>query len=219
MDQERDRLLQAQGKDDVSLVEPQLVSSTSKNTPGASDDWETPPNLFARLHAEFHFDLDAAATRQTCKVRNYFGPDHEDPERRDSLLVPWRSRSTFLNPPYGKACRECPDRAWKGKKGGLPEAQWCSNQGHTAIDITHWMIKTYLESRGGCTAVLLTFARTDTRWWHTVAMRAAEIRFIEGRLSFLIDGKPKMPSPAPSCVIILRADSEGPPVMRSMFRE
>lgn len=51
-------------------------------------------------------------------------------------------------------------------------------------DIYKWMKKAVDESRRGCRVVCLIHARTDTRWWHDFAMRAAVIYFIKGRLSF-----------------------------------
>jgi len=53
-------------------------------------------------------------------------------------------------------------------------------------------------------AVFLLPARTDTRWWHDYALRATEIRFIKGRLSFKRnDGKPSRAT-FPSVVLVYR---------------
>ena len=68
-------------------------------------------------------------------------------------------------------------------------------------DILPWMDKAAAEASQGKTVVLLVPSRTDTRWWHEYAMRAAEIRFIRGRLKF---GGAKTPAPFPSCVVIFR---------------
>ncbi len=51
-------------------------------------------------------------------------------------------------------------------------------------------------------AVFLLPARTDTRWWHTHAMKADEIRFLRGRLKF---GDSKNSAPFPSVVLIYRS--------------
>lgn len=51
-------------------------------------------------------------------------------------------------------------------------------------------------------AVFLVPARTDTRWFHeTVLPKAAEVRFIKGRLRF---GDGKNPAPFPSMVVVFR---------------
>jgi site-specific DNA-methyltransferase (adenine-specific) len=65
--------------------------------------------------------------------------------------------------------------------------------------IGKWIEKAYLESTGGTPVVCLTFCRTDTKWWHEWAMRAAEIRIIPGRVTF---GGAKAGAPAPSCLLV-----------------
>lgn len=36
--------------------------------------------------------------------------------------------------------------------------------------------------------LLLTFAKTDTKWWHNFVEKKAEVHFIQGRIQFLLDG-------------------------------
>ena len=66
-------------------------------------------------------------------------------------------------------------------------------------EVGKWIEKSYWESTKGCTVVCLTFARTDTKWWHDWAMRAAEIRLVRGRIKFQ---KAPNSAPAPSCLLI-----------------
>lgn len=65
-------------------------------------------------------------------------------------------------------------------------------------EIGRWIKKASQEG-ARCPVVVLIFARTDTRWWHQYAMRAAEIRLIPGRVTF---GGASNVAPAPSCVLV-----------------
>jgi len=70
-------------------IRPALFSS-------ARADWETPSNLFARLHREFSFTLDVCATPDNTKCPRYFTP------AIDGLCQPWTGRC-WMNPPYGRS--------------------------------------------------------------------------------------------------------------------
>lgn len=72
-------------------------------------------------------------------------------------------------------------------------------------EIGPWMEKGWIEHLAGKTVVFLVPSRTDTRWWHTFAMKATEIRFIKGRLKF---GNAKTGAPFPSCVVIFKGQSQ-----------
>ena len=50
-------------------------------------------------------------------------------------------------------------------------------------------------------AVYLLPARTDTKWWHELAMKAKEIRFLRGRLRFK---GAKQGAPFPSVILVFR---------------
>lgn len=71
-----------------------------------SDEWETPHDFFAALDSEFHFSLDACATKQNRKCLRFFT------QADDALNRPW-SGNVWCNPPYSnisewvkKACFE-----------------------------------------------------------------------------------------------------------------
>ena len=77
--------------------------------------WGTPPELFEKLDAEYHFVLDPAATKETAKCRLYYTPED------DGLHQSWnRGGAVFCNPPYGrqighwvkKAYEEAHKMAW-----------------------------------------------------------------------------------------------------------
>lgn len=48
-----------------------------------------------------------------------------------------------------------------------------------------WMRKAWESSRAGALVVCLVPSATDSSWWHDWVLRAAEVRFIRGRVSFL----------------------------------
>ena len=70
-------------------------------------------------------------------------------------------------------------------------------------EIGKWVQRAYEQSQHGVTVVALLPSRTDTRWWHDYVMKAAEIRFIRGRLRF--DGA-KWNAPFPSVVVVWRGN-------------
>jgi site-specific DNA-methyltransferase (adenine-specific) len=143
-------------------------------------DWRTPPDLFARLDAEFGFSVDVAAdAANACCDRSF------DAEQ-DGLAQEWRG-VCWMNPPYSRG------------------------------QIGKWIAKAYAESRKvGCIVVALVHARTDTTWWHEWAMKAAEVRFVWGRVCFVhpVTLRRKR-CPTASVILIFRADSEGPPLITS----
>lgn len=67
-------------------------------------------------------------------------------------------------------------------------------------EIGAWMKKAYEASRAGAVVVCLVPARTDTRWWHELAV-LGDIRFLRGRLRF---SGAKTNAPFPSAIVIFR---------------
>ena len=78
------------------------------------DDWETPPELFAKLDAEFHFNLDPCCTHKTAKCERHYTEDE------DGLQQGWGGNGVvaFVNPPYGRVLplwiKKCWEEAQKG---------------------------------------------------------------------------------------------------------
>lgn len=65
----------------------------------AKDEARTPPEIFRKLDAEFHFELDAACTRDNCLCES--GIFHD--EGKDALVERWviyPNDNTYCNPPY-----------------------------------------------------------------------------------------------------------------------
>jgi len=68
-------------------------------------EWETPLDLFDKLNAEFHFDLDPCATHENKKCLTFFTIDD------DGLEQEWFG-SVFMNPPYGNLIAKWIEKAF-----------------------------------------------------------------------------------------------------------
>jgi phage N-6-adenine-methyltransferase len=67
--------------------------------------------------------------------------------------------------------------------------------------VAQWIAKSYDASKAGALVVCLTYAKTDTRWWHAYVEPYAEVRFLKGRRKF--GGSPNS-APFGSAVVIFR---------------
>ena len=76
-----------------------------------SDVWETPPELFAELDAEFHFTTDVAALPHNAKCPRFFTPG------QDGLKQRWEG-VCWMNPPYGSALRKWVRKARESAEDG-----------------------------------------------------------------------------------------------------
>ena len=76
-----------------------------------SDEWATPQDLFDRLNAIFHYNLDAAALPHNAKCARYFTPE------QNGLAQRW-SGNVWLNPPYGRKIGEWVRKAYEEVAGG-----------------------------------------------------------------------------------------------------
>ena len=146
-----------------------------------SDEWETPQDLFDRLHAEFDFQIDLAATDANKKIWNSYLFDDGD----DALTLDWhREREIgitrgWLNPPYSR---------------GL-----CGK----------FIAKAAAERRKGFLTVMLLPARTDTKAFHQHIYDSetwqprpgVEIRLLPGRLKFSGNANA---APFPSMIVVFR---------------
>ena len=94
--------------------------------------------------------------------------------KENGLKQNWQGHTVFCNPPYGR--KETAD----------------------------WIKKCYEESQKPDTVVVMLIpARTDTIAFHKYILGKAEIRFLQGRLKFELNGiAHKDPAPFPSMVVI-----------------
>jgi phage N-6-adenine-methyltransferase len=58
------------------------------------ENWGTPQSFFDELNAEFHFNLDAAASESNTKCKRFYSKED------DAMTQTWSGR-VWLNPPYG----------------------------------------------------------------------------------------------------------------------
>lgn len=75
-------------------------------------DWETPPEVFAPLHAEFGFTLDVCALPRNAKCARFFTPDD------DGAVQDWGREVCWMNPPYGIEIRRWMRKAYQASKAG-----------------------------------------------------------------------------------------------------
>lgn len=73
--------------------------------------WETPQDLFDKLNAEFHFDLDVCALPENAKCEKYYTPED------DGLSQPWNG-VCWCNPPYGRTIGKWVQKAYETFAGG-----------------------------------------------------------------------------------------------------
>lgn len=62
-----------------------------------STEWRTPPELFAKLHAEFGFTIDAAASKENALLPRFWTAAD------DAISQDWTAERAYCNPPYSPA--------------------------------------------------------------------------------------------------------------------
>lgn len=125
-----------------------------------SDTYATPWPVFNRLDSEFNFSHDVCAALETAKCPTYWTAED------DALSKDWHleSNKTFSN--------------WL----------WCNPP---YSNIMPWVEKAAQAQRDGTGVVMLVMADPSVKWFTKALESASEVRFMtEGRLSFLMDGKP-----------------------------
>ena len=75
-------------------------------------DWETPRELFDRLDAFWHFDLDAAASDANHLCADYYTKE------TDGLAHSWAGRRVWCNPPYGNQIADWARKAYEETRDG-----------------------------------------------------------------------------------------------------
>ncbi len=79
------------------------------------DDWQTPPDLYLRLHDEFDFDIDLAADADSALCSLWYGPG--SPIGEDALVEPWWPITGWCNPPYTRGAEFVKKAALAAREG------------------------------------------------------------------------------------------------------
>ena len=121
-------------------------------------------------------DKEFGFTLDACANESNYKHIHYYDETSNGLIQDWSGEVVFCNPPYSK----------KGKQ-------------------SEWIKKAYEESLKGVTVVMLIPARTDTKAFHDLIFgKAAEIRFVRGRIKFEVDKQPQDAAPFPSMIVVFK---------------
>lgn len=77
------------------------------------DDWRTPPEFFAKLHAEFDFELDPCCSENNLGLRAFIT------RKKNGLKTDWMCLNAFVNPPYSQLKQWVAKCAEESRKGSL----------------------------------------------------------------------------------------------------
>ena len=145
-----------------------------------SDEWATPQDLFDRLHAEFDFQIDLAASAENHKCGLWFDKE------ADALMHPWTAdlfSCGWLNPPYSRGlCAKFIAKAAEERRKGFLTVMLLPSRTDTQAFHAHIYDANIWQPREG-----------------------VEIRLLPGRLKF---GGSKNSAPFPSMIVIFRPNAE-----------
>lgn len=105
----------------------------------AKADWETPPDFFAKLHAEFGFTLDVCALPENAKCERFISPEQD----ALGIGVRWQGRC-WMNPPYGRQIGKWVEKAWWERANGHAEVMVALLPARTDTKWWHqWVMRSY----------------------------------------------------------------------------
>ena len=99
-------------------------------------------------------------------------------------------------------CKEYFTKEQNGLKQKWKGVCWCNPPYGSGV-IDKWMEKALEASIEGATVVCLVPAATSTKWWHNYVMKG-KIRFVKGRIKFIIGNVDDKPAPFSSAIVIFR---------------
>lgn len=77
----------------------------------ASDEWETPQELFDELDKKYHFQTDVCALPHNTKCKRFYSPSE------DGLSQEWHG-VCWMNPPYGRKIGAWVRKAYESGQAG-----------------------------------------------------------------------------------------------------
>jgi phage N-6-adenine-methyltransferase len=160
---------------------------------GVNDEWETPVELYCKAIEKFQIfpKIDVCATKHNTKCAKFLSKEND-------FIKSDISEDFWMNPPY-------------------------SRQGRHTLKSSHVIWSDYgiedyikhayeLHKKHNNNAIILTFAKTDTEWFHNYVYDEKNMEWIgefhpiRRRIRFLIDGNEgKNVAPYPSCFIVYRS--------------
>jgi site-specific DNA-methyltransferase (adenine-specific) len=96
----------------------------------SSIEWETPPELFAYLDRQHHFDLDPCCRKETAKCEHYFTPNE------NGLFQEWYG-TVYMNPPYGREIKKWLTKAYSEVRVGRAKKVVCLIPSRTSTSWWH----------------------------------------------------------------------------------
>lgn len=135
-----------------------------------TDEWATPPDLFAAVAAEFIFDVDVCALSSSAKCRRYFTPE------QDGLAQDWTG-TCWMNPPYGQHIGHWVAKAHQAAEDGATvvclvpartdTAWWWDHCRHAEIRFLRGRLRFGDADTGApFPSALVIFGRSATvKWW------------------------------------------------------
>lgn len=81
----------------------------------ATDEWETPQEVFDRLNAEFGFTLDPCSTDENAKCERHYT------KAENGLDQDWTGETVWCNPPYGRELEKWVVKCLEHSVGGVQQ--------------------------------------------------------------------------------------------------
>jgi len=173
----------------VRRFDPELQSS-GRSEASLSDEWGTPQDLFDRLNARWHFDIDLAASEDNHKCARCYTKDD------DALSKTWNDfRAGFQNIPYSRG----QPMAWMTKaRNSVIEF------GNTVVSIVpvrtseKWWHSQVMAPAGALYGVTRPAENVIVSHYELMTV---EIEFIKGRVAFVGPSGKKNPARFASAVV------------------